>query len=580
MAPGIVTDESIPDTPGDVLEAVVNYAKKVPKADETGYVIPDTYLGARRPIKILIIGFGAAAINIVHAIGQQKDNNVVVQCYEKNDEVGGTWYENKYPGCACDIPAVNYMFSWHSKPDWTSYYATSQEILGYFKDIVDKHHMQGFVKLRHAVSGAWWNEETGKWKIKITPNGNEEAAFYDEGEVLINATGVLNNWKWPAVPGVEKFKNKVHSAAWDDTVDLDDKVVGIIGNGSSAVQIIPAIFPRVKKMISYQRSSTWITAGFAQKYAGENGANFNYTEEQKAEFAANPAKYLHYRKMVEEELNQRFKFIINGSEEQAEALAFARQEMAKKLSGRKDLIEKMVPTNYAVGCRRPTPGNGYLECLTNDEKCEVTFSPIQEITEDSIITTDGKERKIDVLVCATGFDVSFRPRYPIVGQRGIDLRDAWKDQPYTYLSATVPDFPNYFMINGPFGPYGHGSILPVIEIITRYLEKFVEKLQTEDVKYFAPKMEAVEDFRRHRELFLKRTAWSSPCRSWFKGGTVDGPIMMWPGSRLHFFEAMAKPRYEDYNWAYNSVNRFSYFGNGFSQREVDGNDISWYINGV
>ncbi|OAL38360.1 hypothetical protein AYO20_02419 [Fonsecaea nubica] len=560
MAPGIVTDESIPDTPGDVLEAVVNYAKKVPKADETGYMIPDTYLGARRPIKILIIGFGAAAINIVHAIGQQKDSNVVVQCYEKNDEVGASRQLYVFVALKARLDQL--------------------EILGYFKDIVDKHHMQGFVKLRHAVSGAWWNEETGKWKIKIIPNGNEKAAFYDEGEVLINATGVLNNWKWPAVPGVEKFKNKVHSAAWDDTVDLDDKVVGIIGNGSSAVQIIPAIFPRVKKMISYQRSSTWITAGFAQKYAGENGANFNYTEEQKAEFAANPAKYLHYRKMVEEELNQRFKFIINGSAEQAEALAFARQEMAKKLSGRKDLIEKMVPTNYAVGCRRPTPGNGYLECLTNDEKCEVTFSPIQEITEDSIITTDGKERKIDVLVCATGFDVSFRPRYPIVGQRGIDLRDAWKDQPYTYLSATVPDFPNYFMINGPFGPYGHGSILPVIEIITRYLEKFVEKLQTEDVKYFAPKMEAVEDFRRHRELFLKRTAWSSPCRSWFKGGTVDGPIMMWPGSRLHFFEAMAKPRYEDYDWAYNSVNRFSYFGNGFSQREMDGNDISWYINGV
>jgi cation diffusion facilitator CzcD-associated flavoprotein CzcO len=119
-------------------------------------------------------------------------------------------------------------------------------------------------------------------------------------------------------------------------------------------------------------------------------------------------------------------------------------EMARKLGGRKDLIEKMVPTNYAVGCRRPTPGNGYLECITDEEKCEVTFTPIREITETGITTDDGKEHAMDILICATGFDVSFRPRYPIVGKNGADMRDVWEKSPETYLSVTAPQFPNYF----------------------------------------------------------------------------------------------------------------------------------------
>ncbi|KAL3464645.1 putative dimethylaniline monooxygenase [Aspergillus heterothallicus] len=561
-----------------LLSKITSYATAVPTTDNTGYAIPDQNLGSLRPLRIIVIGFGAGGINLAHIFSQPQHKNIVIQCYDKNPEVGGTWYENRYPGCACDIPSVNYQFSWHPKPDWSSYYAGSEEILGYFKDVVDTHDLRRFVGLGHCVVGAWWDEERGKWRVKIKPNEDGEE-FYDEGDVLINATGVLNNWKWPQVPGVEKFEAKVHSAYWDTSIDLHSKVVGVIGNGSSAVQIIPAISPKVKQIKAFMRSPTWITAGFAQKYAGENGSNFNYTEEQKQKFRDDPAEYLNYRKMVEEELNQRFKFIINGTPAQKEALEFARAEMTRKLNGREDLVSKLVPTDYAVGCRRPTPGNGFLECIT-DEKCSVTFESITEITENGLITQDGVHHDMDVLVCATGFDVSFKPKFPIVGKDGLDLKDAWAKQPDTYLSATIPQFPNYFMINGPFGPYGHGSILPIIEIITRYIEEFLIKLARENIKSFYPKREAVDDFRRHRELFLLRTAWSSPCRSWFKGGTIDGPIMMWPGSRLHFFEALKEPRYEDYEWEYQHNNRFSYFGNGFSQREIDGDNITWYVDGV
>lgn len=448
----------------------------------------------------------------------------------------------RYPGCACDIPIAVYQFSWHHKSDFSEYYASSQEILGYLKEVVEKHDLAKYAKLNHRVVGAWWLEGEGKWKIEVHP-GDSDTTFFDYGEVLINASGVLNNWKWPAIEGVEEFSPRTHTANWDDSIDLTDKVVGVIGNGSSAVQVIPSIFPKVKKIKSFVRSSTWITAGFAQKYAGENGTNFKYSEEQKAEFAKHPSEYLKYQKLVEEELNQQFKLMINGTAEQKEALEFSQDEMTKKLGGKKELMDKMIPTNYAVGCRRPTPGNGYLEAITDEKKSEVHFKPITKITNKAIVTEDGEAHEIDVLVCATGFDVSFRPGYPLVGTKG-DINQLWAEAPETYLSVTAPSLPNYFFINGPFGPYGHGSVLPIIEMQTRYLESLITKLQTQDVKSFVPKQAAVDDFKRHRELFLKRTAWNSPCRSWFKGGTVDGPIMMWPGSRLHFFEALQSVRFE------------------------------------
>lgn len=166
-------------------------------------------------------------------------------------------------------------------------------------------------------------------------------------------------------------------------------------------------------------SIKWITAGFAQKYAGENGANFKYSEEQKQFHKDNPKEYLKYRKEIETELNRRFPLIINGTKEQLEALEFSRAEMSAKLRGNPILIDKLVPKNYAIGCRRPTPGNGYLEAIS-DERCTVIFDKIKEITETGVVTDDGVEHKMDVLVCATGFDNSWRPRYPTCGKNGVE----------------------------------------------------------------------------------------------------------------------------------------------------------------
>lgn len=250
--------------------------------------------------------------------------------------------------------------------------------------------------------------------------------------------------------------------------------------------------------------------------------------------------------------------------------------MRRKLAKKPEIGDHIIPKDFAVGCRRPTPGNGYLEAL-----CEGNVSVVREsitaITPRGIRTADGVEHEFDVLICATGFDVSWRPSYPTIGRDGRSLSEEWKDIPNTYLSVTVPHFPNYLIFNGPFGPYGHGSFLPITELMAKHFLKMLDKMSAEAVTSFEPKVEAVQDFIEHRKLFLPRTAWSSPCRSWFKQGTIDGEVMMWPGSRVQFFETMQNPRWEDYHLKHTTSNRFGYFGNGFAAREFDGGDLSWYL---
>ncbi|GKZ86231.1 hypothetical protein AnigIFM56816_001283 [Aspergillus niger] len=528
-----------------------HYESKARKGASMGrhvpYEIIDEPSRSRRKIRIVVIGAGASALNFAHDI-DQSTLDIELVLYEKNPEVGGTWFENRYPGCGCDIPSVNYQFSWAPSPDWTSFYSSAPEILKYFKGIADNYGLRKYIRLDHRVVGASWDEDSEQWHVKIQRGDNPANVFEDRCHILVNASGVLNKWKWPAIQGRETFQGPMlHSAHWDDQVELKGKRVAVIGSGSSAVQIVPTIQP--------------------------NTAN------QKNIFRNNPQKYLAYRKKIESELNSRFRFILNGSEEQANARAYAERDMRSKLARRPEIADHIVPKNFAVGCRRPTPGNGYLEALCS-QNTEVVSESISEITPKGIRTADSVEHEVDVIVCATGFDVSWRPSYPTIGREARSLSKQWKDIPRTYLSITVPNFPNYLIFNGPFGPYGHGSFLPITETLSRHFLQILEKMSSEGVTSFEPKEEAVADFFEHHRKFMPRTAWTSPCRSWFKQGTVDGEVMMWPGSRIHFFETMKQPRWEDYHLRYTTTNRFGYLGNGFAAREFDGSDMSWYLGAL
>ena len=233
-----------------------------------------------------------------------------------------------------------------------------------------------------------------------------------------------------------------------------------------------------------------------------------------------------------------------------------------------------------MACRRPTPGNGYLEALAGD-KTTVFTSDIKGITEKGVIdSATGQEHEVDVIVCATGFDTSFRPRFPITGlDPNLDLAQKWAKFPASYLGVGVDGFPNYFTYSGPFTPVAQGSILPIISMLTNHLMEIIRKMRKQHIRRLSPKAQVVADFAEHSSTFLPRTCWADPCSSWFKQGTKDGPIVMWPGSRLSFFEVLHHPNFEDYDIEYWSRNKWGYLGNGFVDFEFTGRrDLTWYLD--
>ncbi|KAK8858795.1 hypothetical protein IAR55_003025 [Kwoniella newhampshirensis] len=545
-----------------------------PFRNDRGYEIPNKPFGSLRPLKVIAIGAGISGISLAHSVDTDGDQ-IELQIYELGGDYGGTWYWNKYPGCRCDIPSINYQMSWSPNPYWKEFYATATEIHEYYRGLVEKYNLSRYFKLHHEVVHAQWLPEVNQWELNI--RSDDGAEFTDRCDVFINAGGVLNAWKWPDIKGLHSFRGTLcHTARWPDNLDLKGKRVAIVGSGSSGIQLLATVQPDCQKIYHWIRSPTWITSAFAEKYAGPGGKNFLYTEEQKQRFAENPKESLKYRKMIESELNQRFRFLIKGTPEQNAALEFAERDMKTRLKGNQRLIDAIVPTKFLVGCRRPTPGNGYLEAL-NEPNIQVYTQMFQEVTEKGFIDHEGSEVEVDVFVCATGFDTSFKPRFPVINGKGVNIQDMWNDYPVdSYLSIAIKDTPNYFMYYGPHGPTGHGSGAPMIEAMTRCFMQMLKKMQRENITKMEISADAVKDFNEHRELYLKRTAWSGTCSSWFKPGPYASPVMF-PGNRVLIIELLTNPRWEDWNYTYGYAgNRFGYMGNGFTMRELDGRDTTFY----
>lgn len=554
----------------------------------SGYKISEHLLNnvppSRPKFRIVLAGAGASGIDFLHFAREelQKSLGVELVCYEKNSDIGGTWFENRYPGCACDIPSVCYQFTWKPKPDWTKFYSGRQEIWQYFKDIVNEEGLDKYITFRSEVKKAAWNDLTSKWELKIAKSDERGIIkeWDEECDYFVNTTGFLNAWKLPGIKGLHSFEGILtHTANYDETIDLNGKRVVVIGSGSSGIQIIAAIQKVVKELHVCIRGPTWITPSFAQAFAGENGTNFDYSTEQKKDWSENPQNYLAYRKMIEKDMNQRFKFLLTDTKEADGARNFASSEMAKKLNHDPHLVDKIIPKTFNVGCRRPSPGPGYLEALVAPNSTVYT-EDIREITPKGFRTSTGEEVEVDIIICATGFDTSFLPRFPIIGLNGVDIRDLWKTKPLSYLSVGVPRIPNYFIYIGPYGPLAHGASLTIIEALTQYLIQVIKKMRHDHIRRLSPSPAATEAFGEHASLYVERTAWVGPCRSWFKQGTEDGPVVMWPGSRLHFFDIMREPRYEDYEIEYLHGNRYGFLGNGFSSREFDGSDTTYYMGNL
>ncbi|KAJ9644328.1 hypothetical protein H2204_001680 [Knufia peltigerae] len=544
--------------------------------DFDGYRVTEQLLYAKRPLRIICVGAGAAGLQIAYK-AERALENIDLQIYEKNNDVGGTWLENRYPGCTCDIPSHSYQFTWARNPNWSHFYSASEEIWQYFKDIAVKYNLEKYVQFKTTVEEAVWDEELGKYHVKILNPAGERIT--DSCDILISGSGVLNSWKYPDIPGLDLFKGKLmHSAKWDADYDLTDKTVAVIGGGSSAVQIVPNIQPKVKKLTAFLRSPVWITTGFGARYAGPGGTNFEYSEEQLKEFRENPEAHVKYCRDIEGELNKRFTLMHSKGKDQKNSRDLIASIMKDQLGGDPALTARMTP-NFALGCRRMTPGSGYLQSLTK-ENVQPVHRSVVRLTETGVVDEDGTEHEVDVVICATGFDTSFTPHFKLIGRNGADIKEQFGDFPIGYLGVTVRNFPNFFLLIGPNGPASHSSILPILEWYTRYAFQMIEKFQRENIKSFEPKEKAIKDLYNHTHELMKRLVWSSPCRSWFKNGKIHGPVTaIYPGSRLHFFELLKEVRWEDYDLTYKTNNTFQFLGNGYTQTEVseDGDPV-WYFD--
>ncbi|CAI6095964.1 unnamed protein product [Clonostachys chloroleuca] len=555
-----------------------------PIQDDNGgpYTVSEHLLWAPRKVRVACIGAGASGIMMCYKKEKEFGDSMDLVVYERYPKCGGVWYANKYPGCRCDVPSPAYQYAFAPKSDWSRYYSPAGEIQEYYQTFVEEHgYLDKYIKLTHVVEGAVWDETASQWVLKITDTTVPEhpRTFEDRVDFLIANTGVLNTWKWPDIPHREHFKGQItHSANYDTSIELKDKTVIVIGSGASAIQIVPAIKTEAKKVISFYRTPQWIGPGLAiDGLTDVEGRNFDFTPKQKKDFADDYDAYLQLRKALETKINTSFKNNLTKHPNQKAARQFVGERMAKILNYDKGLTDRLIP-DFPLGCRRLGPAEGFLESFLEDH-VELAEGDIKAFTENGLVTAQGQEYNADVIICATGFDVSFKPNFPILGREGISLGKLWEKDPAAYLSVAARGFPN-FMIGslGPNCPAGHGSFVTVLEAAQNYVCKVIRKIQVENIRSIEVKADAFAEYNEHIHEWLKRTVWSAGCRSWYNQGRPGGKITaQYPGSLVHWRMMMENPRFEDYDIIYRSRNRFEFMGNGFTHREEAGEDVAWYL---
>ncbi|KAL4816706.1 hypothetical protein BDW67DRAFT_161396 [Aspergillus spinulosporus] len=536
-----------------------------------------------RRLRVVCVGAGFSGLIMAYKLKHERPFSFVdFTIYEKNPEVGGTWYENVYPGVGCDIPIHSYIFYFNPNPNWSQCYAKGPEIQQYILDTADRYGLREKIQFKTKVISSIWNEEKGKWDLRLQ---REKEVFEDKADVLINGSGVLNNWTLPDIEGIDTFQGKLlHTAKWDPSYDWTDKRIAVIGNGSSGLQVVPALQPKASKIVNYIRHPTWISTNIAGDITKDHrGTNFAYSEEEKKLYREDPEAFLEYRKYVERSVNSVFRIMLSGSEENKFLSNLVSQVMRERLSKNPHLLEKLIP-DYEIGCRRLSPGDGYLEAMQADN-ARFCFDRIVCITPQGIrtVSDSGADsyEEFDLIVCATGFDTSFIPAWTLIGRDGRRLDHEWKDIPKAYFSLCAGGMPNYFVFGGPNAPIGHGSNPLIMAWNADYMLDWIEKIATEDIRSVVVKDSIVHAFNRYAAENLKRCVWSKGCTAWYNKQNGPGEkhtvTALYPGSALHYKEYIKTIRGEHFDIQYNTSNPFRFLGNGELEMERNGGDTAYYL---
>ena len=526
-----------------------------------------------QPPRIIHVGAGVAGLLFAHKAEKALTNFELV-CYEKNSTSGGTWYENKYPGCACDIPAHTYTYPFEPNPDWSGYYSYSNEIEDYLKRFSKKYGVEKFIEFETEVLSAAWMEKQHRWEVKL--RRKDGSVFVDTCKVLVNGAGILNKWKWPTIEGLHSFRGRlVHSAAWDTTIDWVGKRIAVIGSGSSSIQMVPQFAKAADHVTVFIRNKTYIGPQFGASVSNREAdpeameplaaGKHAYTEKEKQRFRTDPAYHLKYRKAVERSIAGNFRMFIRGSDQSKAAKMMMQEDMSRRLHDRQDLQQAFIP-DWSPGCRRLTPGEDYLETLIRDNVSPI-FESIVKVVPEGVVTAEGAVHQVDIIACATGFEVAYLPRFQISGLDGRVMQE--QTRPNVYASVAVPGYPNYFSVNGPRGNWGQGCAMPSHEVQIEYIIQCCAKMQRDSISSMHPRLDVTNQFNEYADAWhRKHSVWAEECRSWYKEDGPNGMIYIWPGSLLHHLKFMKQPRYEHFEISYQSSgNLWQFLGNGFTITE-------------
>ncbi|OCK76331.1 FAD/NAD(P)-binding domain-containing protein [Lepidopterella palustris CBS 459.81] len=557
-----------------LLTAIFVFAKvrvKYYSYPTSSFRLENRFIDEPRKLKVAVIGAGMAGVT-AGVLLPVKVPSIDLVIYEKNDDIGGTWFENIYPGVRCDIPAHVYQSTFSPNTQWSEIFAQGSEIRDYWQAVAKKYDVHRYLRLGHQVEDVAWDDSKSIWRLTIR-NLKTGETLVEEKDFVLTAIGRFNAWHLPEYPGMSEYKGILrHASHWDPSFDLNGKNVAVIGNGASGIQLVANIQRSVKQLDHYARHPTWIAAS----WAGDE-RTFEpqpYSEEQKQSFE-DPETYLNFRKELEDKYWRRFAVFFKGSKENAESRDRFVQTLKERISKKPELLKHLIP-DFSPNCRRLTPGPGYLEAITQDNVAYIT-TPIKRFTEPGIETVDGVIRDVDAVFCATGANVDMAPPFSIRAH-GLDLKTAWKADgefgfPYTYLGQATPGFPNLFFVHGPHGTGPSGTVPHSVEVQLTYFAKVLRKVSREGIMTITPSRKATDDFIQYCDAFFNTTVLSENCSSWYNGGRPGSRIHgVWPGSAGHVTIVRQNPRWEDWEYEYlsDSGNRFAwYFGNGWTKKEKD-----------
>ena len=472
-----------------------------------------------RDLRAVVIGAGMAGILAAIRLRETGIDDVTV--YEKANRVGGTWRENTYPGIACDVPSHLYSYSFAPNPDFSHTFSPGDEIEAYFERVAQEHGVDQLICFGEEVTRAAFVD--GRWELE-TSRGRQ-----DHADIVIAATGVLHHPRVADIPGLDSFTGATfHSARWNHEVPLDGRRVGVIGTGSSAIQITSALVDRVERFCLFQRTAQWVI----------QAPNPEYSEDDRRRFHDEPESVTALRDALSASFSMFANSVVDAQSPELAAIAAACEQNLEEHVKDPGLRERLRPT-YQAGCKRLIMSPDFYEAIQKPNAALVTEA-IERIEPEGVRTVDGTLHELDVLVLATGFQVDrFLRPIDVIGREGMSLDDVWAKRPTAYLSISIPEFPNLFMLNGPNGPVGNFSLIEVAELQVDYVLQLIDRIRSGACREISPSQEATDAHEAERVEQAQNTVWMTGCRSWYLDDR--GVPAVWPWTFDHFREVMAEP---------------------------------------